>query len=426
MHLKSLHLLAASLLAGGVQASVLLRNQAGNDIGTRALTFDYGNVKVRGVNLGGWFVLEPWITPSLFEPFGGKLSERLPAKNNSNTTGGDTFYSQADFQQMKAAGLNHVRIPIGYWAIRPLPGDPYVQGQLNHLNNAINWAGNVGLKVWIDLHGAPGSQNGFDNSGRRDSIEWQHGDNVHHTVETIRDLAQIYAQSQYNNVVTAIELLNEPFGWSLDRGRLEQYWRDGWGTVRDFSDIGVVIGDAFFDTKSWNGFMTDGWNHVLMDTHHYQVFDGGQLQQSPQGHVNAACSFGRNLVGVDKWTIVGEWSAARTDCTKWLNGVGRGTRWEGTLSGGPAKIGNCGNRVQGSVASYSPQEKANTRAFIEAQLDAYERVDGWFFWTWKSQGSPDWELQDLLANGLFPQPITSRQACFTLREHDRSLYEAIA
>jgi len=105
--------------------------------------------------------------------------------------------------------LNHVRIPIGYWAIRPLPGDPYVQGQLKHLNNAINWAGSVGLKVWIDLHGAPGSQNGFDNSGKRDSIEWQQGDNVKHTVETIRDLARIYAQSQYNNVVTAIELLNE-------------------------------------------------------------------------------------------------------------------------------------------------------------------------------------------------------------------------
>jgi glucan 1,3-beta-glucosidase len=29
--------------------------------------FDFGNTKLRGVNLGGWFVLEPWITPSIFE-----------------------------------------------------------------------------------------------------------------------------------------------------------------------------------------------------------------------------------------------------------------------------------------------------------------------------------------------------------------------
>lgn len=53
--------------------------------------------------------------------------------------------------------------------------------------------------------------------------------------------------------------------------------------------------------------MTTGWDHVLMDTHHYQVFDGGQLQLSPQGHVSAACSFGQSLVGVDKWTVVGEY-----------------------------------------------------------------------------------------------------------------------
>lgn len=33
----------------------------------RDLKFDFNGEKVRGVNLGGWFVLEPWITPSIFE-----------------------------------------------------------------------------------------------------------------------------------------------------------------------------------------------------------------------------------------------------------------------------------------------------------------------------------------------------------------------
>ncbi|KAF8921967.1 glycoside hydrolase superfamily [Mucidula mucida] len=33
-------------------------------------TFPYGSQKVRGVNLGGWLVLEPWVTPSLFENTG--------------------------------------------------------------------------------------------------------------------------------------------------------------------------------------------------------------------------------------------------------------------------------------------------------------------------------------------------------------------
>jgi len=55
--------------------------------------------------------------------------------------------------QIAAAGLNHVRIPIGYWAVTPLPGDPYVQGAYDMLGAALDWARSHGLKVWIDLHG---------------------------------------------------------------------------------------------------------------------------------------------------------------------------------------------------------------------------------------------------------------------------------
>ncbi len=71
-----------------------------------------------------------------------------------------------------AAGLNHVRLPIGFWAYDVSGGEPYIQGQAEYLDRAIGWAGNHGLKVLIDLHGAPGSQNGFDNSGRRGSELW--------------------------------------------------------------------------------------------------------------------------------------------------------------------------------------------------------------------------------------------------------------
>jgi glucan 1,3-beta-glucosidase len=64
-----------------------------------------------------------------------------------------SFYTPADFQAIAAAGLNHVRIPIGYWAVNPQPGDPYVQGQLEYFDKAVQWARDAGLKVWVDLHG---------------------------------------------------------------------------------------------------------------------------------------------------------------------------------------------------------------------------------------------------------------------------------
>jgi aryl-phospho-beta-D-glucosidase BglC (GH1 family) len=54
-----------------------------------------------------------------------------------------------------------VRVPIGYWAWEVGPGEPYIQGQLPYLRSAVNWARAHNLKLVIDLHGAPGSQNGY-------------------------------------------------------------------------------------------------------------------------------------------------------------------------------------------------------------------------------------------------------------------------
>lgn len=127
------------------------------------MSFDYDHSKVYGVNLGGWFVLEPWITPSLF----AEWSTNQQAKDEytyTQTLGKEeafrrlsnhwkTWITRDDFAQIAKAGLNHVRIPIGYWAVAPIPGDPYVQGQLRVLDQAIRWARDYGLKVILDLHG---------------------------------------------------------------------------------------------------------------------------------------------------------------------------------------------------------------------------------------------------------------------------------
>ena len=106
-------------------------------------------------------MLEPWITPSLFDEVGdaavdewtlcdtlGKdaAKERLSQHWNS-------FITEADFQQIAQAGLNHVRIPVGYWAVIPSDNEPYVDGQLDILDKAITWAEAAGLKVIVDLHG---------------------------------------------------------------------------------------------------------------------------------------------------------------------------------------------------------------------------------------------------------------------------------
>ena len=261
-----------------------------------------------------------------------------------------------------------------------------------------------------DSNIAPGSQNGFDNSGRYGPVDWQQGDTVAQTKNAITALAQRYASD--TDVVTAIELLNEPLGPVIDLSNLKQFYYDGWGTIRDSNGYTVVtIHDAFEDIDSyWNGFMNyqSGVNNVMLDTHQYQIFDQGQVSQSPSEHVASACGLSSKLASTDKWTIVGEWTGAQTDCAKWLNGLGKGARYDGTLSGS-SYVGSCDGKYTGTVAGLSSDDKKNIRSFIEAQLDAYEAHTGWVFWTWKTESSPEWDMQALLAGGLFPQPLSNRQ-----------------
>ncbi|KAJ5085863.1 hypothetical protein N7532_010634 [Penicillium argentinense] len=380
--------------------------------------FNYGGDMVRGVNLGGWLVLEPWITPSIFDDAGDAAVDEYSL---CATLGADqcravlsqhwaSFITQDDFNQIAAAGMNHVRIPIGYWALTPIEGDPYVDGQLEYLDAAVGWARASGLRVLIDLHGAPGSQNGFDNSGKRGAIEWQQGNSTEQAKEAFKALAARYGGDA--DVVTAVEALNEPsIPGGINEDGLKQYYFDCWGVAREASqDTTVVLHDGFMPTESWNGFMSPaaGVYYVMMDTHHYEVFDSGLLALDASSHVRTACNFVKDHVQTsDKWTIVGEWTGAMTDCAKYLNGKGIGARYDGTYQGSSA-IGSCDGKFVGTVDALPAADRDNIRRFIEGQLDAYEKGRGWLYWTWKTEGAPEWDMQQQLAAGVFPNPVDTR------------------
>lgn len=174
------------------------------------------------------------------------------------------------------------------------------------------------------------------------------------------------------------------------------------------------MSDAFQGPTSWNGFMNagSGINHVYFDTHHYEVFDESLLAHPVDQHVANVCEFGKQqLANTDKWVIVGEWSGALTDCAKYLNGRGKGARFDQTYtaSENAPPSDKCNSKSSGSVAGLSDNDKEITRRFIEAQLDAFSEGTGWAFWTWKTEGAPEWDMKQLLAEGVFPQPLTDRK-----------------
>ena len=56
--------------------------------------------------------------------------------------------------QVKALGLNCVRVPFGYWVVTgPTRGDPYCGPCMEHLDNVVQWCEKHGLQVLLDLHG---------------------------------------------------------------------------------------------------------------------------------------------------------------------------------------------------------------------------------------------------------------------------------
>lgn len=310
---------------------------------------------------------------------------------------------------MAGIGINFVRIPIGYWSVSPLEGDPYVQGAYDYLGQALNWAESSGIKVMIDLHGAPGSQNGFDNSGRRGAIDWLQGDTI---AQTHTALNQIRDDHAAHPAVAAIELVNEPLGSSLDMSTVTQFYMDGWGDLEN-SNVAITFHDAFQGVTSWNDWGSGMWA-LLEDTHHYEVFDSGSLALSIGDHVSTACAFGAQMATSNKWTISGEWTGAMTDCAQWLNGRGIGARYDGTYEDngvGSSYIGSCDGKYSGTVAGLSEADHNNIATFIEAQIVAFEMAAGWIFWTWVNEAAPEWHLKNLTAAGMVPQPFSSAGKC---------------
>jgi glucan 1,3-beta-glucosidase len=146
---------------------------------------------------------------------------------------------------------------IGYWSI-PLTSadtnhttsvDPYVPGAWPYLLQALNWAKQNGLHVILDLHGAPGSQNGYDNSGQRTSNPtWgSDPDNVPRTLDIIRFIAK-----NIGGMIDVLELLNEPVGFEPSIGDvIGGYWQNGYQVVRNAAGGGlkVMIMDAFLGVQ---------------------------------------------------------------------------------------------------------------------------------------------------------------------------------
>lgn len=328
---------------------------------------------LHGVNLGGWLVLEPWITPSLFKGTGmsdeyGFCDEASVQRIRLLEQHHRSWITRQDFKWLAEHGFRAVRIPVGYWIFGDEP--PYV-GSISHLDKAFGWAEEHGLKVLICLHGAPGSQNGAVHSGRKGEIGWHKNDrHIDHTQEVSVKLAQRYGRHQ---ALLGIELLNEPSKY-IPRRRLTAYYRRTYKLLRTElgPDTWIVFDDRFRPRRWWWVLHWPLRHNAVQDHHHYQVVDPGDKALDLAGHLAKLVRTGRTIrrIASHRQIIVGEWSAALD--AQSLKGV--------------------------SQAELPEVYKT----YIRAQLTAYGHASGWFYWTYRTEKGGPWSLRSMVEDGIFP------------------------
>lgn len=132
--------------------------------------------KIYGVNLGSWLVVEPWMLPQEWLNMGGEnncdctkcigsefaLTQANPATADKIFEGHwSSWFNQTDVDELVAAGINTVRIPLGYWIVEDLVDrdtEFFPRGGLRHLRRGLKALKKAGIVVILDHHALPGAQ----------------------------------------------------------------------------------------------------------------------------------------------------------------------------------------------------------------------------------------------------------------------------
>lgn len=311
---------------------------------------------------------EKWIWPSLFEG-----TDAVDEYTLLQTPGGAKrlrqhhreFIREEDFAWLASHGVNAVRIPVGYWIF---DGDePYISA-ISRLDWAMKMAKKHQLQVLISMHGAPGSQNGHDHSGRIGPVEWH--STRHHRELTIDVLERLAVRYKSNEWLWGIELLNEP-RFSLTQFRVRKFQRQAYERLRHVARPGthIVFHDGF-TPRLMNGAL---WGNaafpVVMDIHWYHF-----------------------AFWAHRWTPV-QWYYRLVDWHGAL--VRRLTRSQ------PIIIGEWSMVISAEAFRRYPESthQAMMDEHARRQMRAYDSALGWFYWTYRTEGRGLWNFRSLVEDG---------------------------
>jgi glucan 1,3-beta-glucosidase len=230
--------------------------------------------------------------------------------------------------------------------------------------------------VLVSLHGAQGSQNGHDHSGRVGRARWYDSKECRDdTVKTLNAIAQRYKN---NPALWGIELLNEP-QWRIFQRELKQFYHDAFTllTKRLPPHVRIVYSDAFMPRR-FGGIIGNGTRErATLDIHWYHNLFWAYRWVPIAWYYQLVRSHGKLLRRLTKYygVIVGEW-----------NGIIAKER----LDRYPVE-----------------QHQAVVKEHIARQLAAYQYADAWFYWNYKTEQRGIWHFRSLVEDGILEVPSSA-------------------
>ena len=298
---------------------------------------------VFGVNYGNRFIPEEWMCcGSLFD--GVQSRGKEPHKTQTRLCLADlegafeerylawldATIRQDDFRDMTDHGINVVRVPCGYWNWVTFSGEQTPNGReqermrvlqsvvperyIAFFDRVFENAAKYGLKVLLDLHALPGSQNGEMHSGISKSCpEFDTDWNLEKAVEAVSAMARYCARQ---GSLYGIQVINEPNNYLRDVHRfLDKYYERAILAAREYlpPHVPIVVFEWVSNFGKWPSgrFAAVKYGTVVWDTHIYSFMQHASVEKAQAAYwpeLEALDAFHkRQLPG---GCIVGEWSLA--------------------------------------------------------------------------------------------------------------------
>ena len=258
-------------------------------------------ILLRGFGLGGWLVPEgymlhnqAWIagfeSPTEIENHVIDLIGVDAAEDFWNLYR-ENYVAQADIDQIAEWGFNHIRVPFHYKQFYDSTGTETPMGYAI-IDELISWCEPYNMYIILDMHCAPGGQNGGPISDSDGTARlWLEESNKELTIQIWKEIATYYSN---NTLIGGYDLINEPVlpgGVSLEE--FKQLYVDITNAIRE-----VDTNHLLFIEGNWYGTdfagLTPPWDENM--SYSFHKYWGQTDLSTIQSYINM-----RNNYGVPLW-----------------------------------------------------------------------------------------------------------------------------